>query len=152
MWLKWSPSSKNCFLPYSRLFSSSSRWLELPITRTFFNFPWRFQLSGVDCIQIYFERYATVLMVIFQCNWNTCNVIYSPVVSVVSSKCFINSGNRTPKLRTKPVLRALQIAEEIHTTHDERLSEWCLPRKNQHSFPSISLEFSWTSICAAFDF
>ena len=47
--LKCSLCSKNCFFPYSRLFSSSSRWLELPITRTFFDFPWRFELSGVDC-------------------------------------------------------------------------------------------------------
>ena len=23
---------------------------QLPISRTFFNFPWRFELSGVDCI------------------------------------------------------------------------------------------------------
>ena len=44
MWLKCSLSSKNCFLPYSRLFSSNSRWLE-PL----FDLPWRFELSGVDC-------------------------------------------------------------------------------------------------------
>ena len=50
MWLKCSLCSKNCFLPYSRLFSSKSRYLELPITRTFFDFPWRFELSGVDYI------------------------------------------------------------------------------------------------------
>ena len=37
------------FFPYSRLFSSSSRSLELPITRTFFDFPWKIELSGVDC-------------------------------------------------------------------------------------------------------
>ena len=48
-WLKCSLCSKSCFFPYSRLFSSSSRWLELPITRTFFDFSWRFELSGVDC-------------------------------------------------------------------------------------------------------
>ena len=49
-WLKCSLCSKSCFFPRdSRLFSSSSRWLELPITRTFFDFPWRFELSGVDC-------------------------------------------------------------------------------------------------------
>ena len=85
-----------------------------------------------------------IIIFIFQCNWNTCNVIYSPVVSVVSSKCAISSGNSTPKLRTKPVLIAPQTAEEIHTTHDQRLSGWCLPRKNQHSFPSISLACFWT--------
>ena len=87
-----------------------------------------------------------IIIFIFQCNWNTCNVIYSPVVSVVSSKCAISSGNSTPKLRTKPVLIAPQTAEEIHTTHDQRLSGWCLPRKNQHSFPSISLACFWTYI------
>ena len=31
-------------IPYSRLFSSNSRLLE-----PFFDFPWRFELSGVDC-------------------------------------------------------------------------------------------------------
>ena len=25
-------------------------FFELPITRTFFDFPWKFELSGVDCI------------------------------------------------------------------------------------------------------
>ena len=39
MWLKCSLCSKNCFLPSSRLFFSKS----------FFDFPWRFELSGVDC-------------------------------------------------------------------------------------------------------
>ena len=29
----------HCSFPYSRLFSSSSRYLELPITGTFFDFP-----------------------------------------------------------------------------------------------------------------
>ena len=85
-----------------------------------------------------------IIIFIFQCIWNTSNTIYSPVVSVVSSKCSISSGNRTPKLRTKPVLIAPQTAEEIHTTHDQRLSGWCLPRKNQRSFPSISLACFWT--------
>ena len=34
---------KNFFLPHS------AKIFELPITRTFFDFPWRFELSGVDC-------------------------------------------------------------------------------------------------------
>ena len=36
-----------CLFPYFRLFASNSQLL--PITRTFFDFPWRFKLSGVDC-------------------------------------------------------------------------------------------------------
>ena len=30
----------------------SAIFYELPITRTFFYFPWRFELSGVNCIQL----------------------------------------------------------------------------------------------------
>ena len=37
------PFPSICLFPYFRLFAS-----RLPITRTFFNFPWRFKLSGVD--------------------------------------------------------------------------------------------------------
>ena len=44
MWLKCSLCSKNCF--FSLL---PAIFFELPITRTFFDFPWRFGLSGVDC-------------------------------------------------------------------------------------------------------
>ena len=51
MWLKCSLCSKNCFLPYSRLFSS---------TLNFFEFPWRFELSGVDCI--YSHNVSKVLL------------------------------------------------------------------------------------------
>ena len=38
---------KNFFLLFAAIFS------ELPITRTFFDFPWRFEISGVDCIAKY---------------------------------------------------------------------------------------------------
>ena len=44
MWLKCSLCSKNCFITLL-----SAIFFELPITRTFFDFPWRFELSGVDC-------------------------------------------------------------------------------------------------------
>ena len=44
MWLKCSQWNKNWFFPYFPLFSSSSR--------TLFDFPWRFKLSGVDCTYI----------------------------------------------------------------------------------------------------
>ena len=50
MWLKCSLCSKNCVLPYSRLFSSNSQLLELPITRT--------SLEGLSC------RKSTVIMII----------------------------------------------------------------------------------------
>ena len=36
--------SKNRFFPYSRQFF----FFELPTTRTFFDYPWRFELSGID--------------------------------------------------------------------------------------------------------
>ena len=85
------------------------------------SFFFRFCFDTVNLI-ILLNMRKDIIIFIFQCNWNTCNVIYSPVVSVVSSKCAISSGNSTPKLRTKPVLIAPQTAEEIHTTHDQRLS------------------------------
>ena len=47
MWLKCSLCSKNCF--FSLL---PAIFFELPITRTFFDFPWRFELSGVNCISL----------------------------------------------------------------------------------------------------
>ena len=47
---------------------------------------------------------------------------YKPVLSLVSPKYFINSGNRTPKLSAKPRLIALQTADEIHTTQEKMLS------------------------------
>ena len=43
---------------------------------------------------------------------------YLPVLSLVSSKYFINSGNRTPKLSANPRLTAWQTADEIHTTQE----------------------------------
>ena len=46
MWLECSLCSKNCF--FSLLPAIS---FEFPITRTFFDFPWRFELSGVDYIK-----------------------------------------------------------------------------------------------------
>ena len=46
MWLKCSLCSKNCFF-FTLL---SAIFFELPITRTFFDFPWMFELSGVDCM------------------------------------------------------------------------------------------------------
>ena len=46
MWLRCSLCSKNCFLPYPRLFSSNSRQLELPITRAFFRFPLKVRVIG----------------------------------------------------------------------------------------------------------
>ena len=46
MWLKCSLCCKNCSFPYSRAII----FAELPMTRTVFDFPWRFELSGVDCV------------------------------------------------------------------------------------------------------
>ena len=37
------------FFPYFQYFVFNFRLLELPITQTYFNFPWRFELSGIDC-------------------------------------------------------------------------------------------------------
>ena len=42
------PSPSICLFPYFRLFASNSQSLEHQIIRTFFDFPWRFELSGVD--------------------------------------------------------------------------------------------------------
>ena len=68
-----------------------------------------------------------IIIFIFQCIWNTSNIIYSPVVSVVWSKCSISSGNRTPKLRTKPVLIAPQTAEGYtRPTTNDYLGDVCL--------------------------
>ena len=46
MWLKCSLCSKNCFFPLL-----PAIFFELPITRTFFDFVWRFELSGVNCTE-----------------------------------------------------------------------------------------------------
>ena len=64
--------------------------------------------------------------------------LYSPVLSFVLLKLSSNTGNRTPKLRTKPKFSALQIAAEIHTTQAHVLSCLRLLLKHHHSFPSLS--------------
>ena len=115
------------------------------ITQSYLFFPFRFCF---DCLVILVNVRKDI---IFMCSKEK-KTYYSPVFSLDSSKCSINWGNSTPKLRTNPVLIAPQIAEEIHTTQDQQQSEWCLPRKNQHSFPSISLAFFWTHMCVACDF
>ena len=60
--LKCSLCSKNRSFPYSRLFFSS------PISRTFFDFPWRFELLGVDFIihTVVFDFLAYWTHVFFQ--------------------------------------------------------------------------------------
>ena len=45
MWLKCSLCSENCSL----ISLLPAIFFELPMTRTFFDFPWRFELSGDDC-------------------------------------------------------------------------------------------------------
>ena len=52
MWLKCSLCGKNCFSLLPAIF------FELPITRTYFDFPWRYELSGVDCI-LFYKRWET---------------------------------------------------------------------------------------------
>ena len=115
------------------------------ITQSYLFFPFRFCF---DCLVILVNMRKDI---IFMCSKEKKNILLTSF-SLDSSKCSISSGNSTPKLRTKPVLIAPQIAEEIHTTQDQRQSEWCLPRKNQHSFPSTSLAVFWTLMCVACDF
>ena len=50
------------------LFASSSRQLKLPLTRTFFDFPWRFELAGVNWI--FFENYYYYYKWIVKVNCN----------------------------------------------------------------------------------
>ena len=54
--IQWNPDQSRTLgfpnLPITRsnrFLYNFSRQLELPITRTVFYFPWRFELSGVDC-------------------------------------------------------------------------------------------------------
>ena len=82
MWLKCSLCSKNCFLPYSRLFSS---------TLNFFEFPWRFELSVVDCI--YSHNLSKVLLYLHGvCSCFLCGIF------LIRSGLGISS---TPKLKFK---------------------------------------------------
>ena len=60
MWLKCSLCSKNCF--FSLLLAI---FFELPITRTFFDFPWRFELSGVNCINLS-DMHITKVFVLYE--------------------------------------------------------------------------------------
>ena len=57
MWLKCSLCCKNCFFfsPCSRQLSSNCRELE-----PFFDFPGRFELSGVDCTKHCTERHTSI--------------------------------------------------------------------------------------------
>ena len=65
------PSPSICLFPYSWLFASSSRQLKLPLTRTFFDFPWRFELAGVNWIffKNYYYYYKWIVKV--NCNYFT---------------------------------------------------------------------------------
>ena len=65
------PSPSICLSPYSWLFASSSRQLKLPLTCTFFDFPWRFELAGVNWIffKNYYYYYKWIVKV--NCNYFT---------------------------------------------------------------------------------
>ena len=61
------PSPSICVFPYSRLFASSSRQLKLSLTRTFFDFPWRFELAGVNWILFIYYKWIEKV----NCNYFT---------------------------------------------------------------------------------
>ena len=62
----------------------SAIFFELPITRTFFDFPWRFALSGVDCTS--HNRSFELRAQVIHAAWELCppNVTNGPL--------FLNSG------------------------------------------------------------
>ena len=62
-----------------------------------------------------------------------------PVLSIVSLKYDISSGNKTPKLSVKPRLMEVMTAAEKQTTHDHELSSVRLPLKSQTMWLNMKL-------------
>ena len=62
-----------------------------------------------------------------------------PVLSIVSLKYDISSGNNTPKLSVKPRLMEVMTAAEKQTTHDHELSSERLPLKSHTMLFNVKL-------------